>query len=77
MKIQKLYKTSKGVFSTPDEAHKNRKREWDAYLMQKVYEEVEEISVLFDEDAGKYFKLKEVEVGFKDLRERELGHRTN
>lgn len=75
MKIQKLYKTSKGVFLTPGEAHKNRVREYDSYLMQKVYEKVDEIFVLFDEETGKYFKLKEVEVGFTDIREKELEHR--
>lgn len=77
MKIQKLYKTSKGIFLTPEEAHKNRVRDYDSYLMQKVYETVDEIFVLLDEETGKYFKLKEVEVGFTSVCEKELGHRIN
>lgn len=75
MKIQKLYKTSKGIFLTPEEAQKNRVRESDE--MSKVYETVGEIFVLFDEETGKYFKLTQVEVGFTDVREKELGHRIN
>lgn len=77
MRIQKLYKTSKGIFLTPEEAQKNRVREYDSYLMSKVYETVGEIFVLFDEETGKYFKLTQVEVGFTDVREKELGHRIN
>lgn len=77
MKIQKLYKTSKGIFLTTEEAQKNRVREYDSYLMSKVYETVGEIFVLFDEETGKYFKLTQVEVGFTDVREKELGHRIN
>lgn len=45
--------------------------------MQKVYETVDEIFVLLDEETGKYFKLTQVEVGFTDFREKELGHRIN
>jgi len=70
MEIKKVYKTSKGLFWTKEEAEKkkNRAKEKEFYNTEYQYEKVREVYVLVtwkDQDYGIYgmaFELNPVEI---------------